>query len=133
MKAAAIFALATSITLGGCSGEHASAPAEKWVAASALPQPAVPYMPKPVITARERSEGHWVWHPENSPAKAMTFDQMLRELTAAKSFNPEPLILFKFARQADRSEWMEARSRIADALGCSSSRPCIEGVPEEIP
>ncbi|MEG3150850.1 hypothetical protein U1769_13220 [Sphingomonas sp. ZT3P38] len=132
MKVTVAIYVAALFILASCSNEHESAPDDKWVTASSLRPSTVPYTPKPLIIAHEESVGRWVWLPEKAQAKPMSLDNMVGEIAIAKTLRPEPLVLFSFARYADRAKLIETKSRIADALGCSSSSPCIEGTPEQL-
>ena len=63
----------------------------------------------------------------------MALEQLLGEVAAARSLRPDPLILFSFAHHADGSELTDLKVRIARAAGCSSSNPCVEGTPDQLP
>jgi hypothetical protein len=121
------------LSLAGCSTEPASAPADRWVTASSLEPPKVAYTPKPIIAVRQTGSDLWVWHPERATPKTIRLEPLLREIAAAKSLNPEPLMLFSFKQGASPARLSEVRSSIADAAGCSPSSPCIEGTPDQLP
>jgi hypothetical protein len=128
-------ALAGSVllSLASCSTEGDRPHEAVWITASSLGRPNVAYTPSPIITARETDTGMWVWHREPAPPEILAFDQLLSEVAAARSLRPDPLMLFSFAYHADSSELTKVKSRIVTAAGCSSSKPCIEGTPEQLP
>lgn len=127
MKLAIALTVAVLLILASCSEEPNSAALDNWVTATSLKPPTVAYTPKPIISAREQTPGRWVWLPEKAEAKTLSLDQLLSELRKAKVLSPEPLVLFTFYHRKNRLKLITIKSRIADAMGCSSSSPCIEG------
>jgi hypothetical protein len=95
--------------------------------------PTVPYTPAPIIAAREADAGMWVWQPQRVAPKTMPFERLLSGVAAARSLRPRPLILFSYAPGISSSERDELRARIARTAGCSSSDPCVDGTPEQLP
>ena len=121
------------LSVGACSTQTDDTTQHVWVTASSLSPSNVPYTPRPIITARETEAGLWIWQWAGSAPATLSVDQLLGRVTAARSLNPEPLLLFSFAHHADASELTELRSRIARSAACSSSDPCVEGTPDQIP
>jgi hypothetical protein len=127
-----ILVVGSFAALASCSKENGGLSADVWVTASSLGPSSGPYTPRPIITARESENGMWIWHPQWGTAETINLEQLLNKVTEARAFDPEPLILFSFARHADIAELAELRSRIASAAGCSSLEPCVEGTPEQL-
>ena len=127
-----LLAAGVLLTLPSCSKENDRIPAEVWVTASSLDPPNVAYSPAPIITARERDDGTWIWHPQRAAAETIPPQMLLRKVAEAKSLRPEPLILFSFAHRAEQSALAELKARIANAADCSSLTPCVEGTPEQL-
>ena len=122
-----------SLGLASCADDDDGTAAEVWVKAAAMPPPTVAYSPKPIVTAREREDGMWVWHMEKAAPETLPEQQLLAKIAGAAALRPEPLILFSFSRRADDAALAALKARIAEAAGCSTSRPCIEGTPEQLP
>lgn len=120
------------LALVSCSPEDDSIATDVWVSASSLEPPNVPYTSNPIISAREREDGMWIWEPRGAAPEILAQQLLLRRVAEVKSLRPEPLILYSFARHADQSTLAELKSRVADAAGCLSSKPCIDGTPDQL-
>jgi hypothetical protein len=120
------------LALASCSAEDDRILTDGWVTAASLESPSVPYTPKTIVSAREREDGMWIWHPQGAAPEAIAPQLLLRKVAEVKSLRPEPLILYSFAHHADQSALAELKSRVADAAECTSSSPCIEGTPDQL-
>jgi hypothetical protein len=131
--AAAILLLSlTSCTTGDCARP------ENWTLATSLEPPTVAYTPSPVFYARETNPGVWSWQiivrRSADSQFAGTYERLLKEVALTRTFNPQPLLVFKFADGQTCANLNAARQGIAKAAGCSKDgRPCIEGSPDQLP
>jgi len=100
-----------------------------WVRATALRPSPVPYTPNPVFYAQETKPGVWRW--ENGAT--VTYEQLLKDVAAARSLNPQPLLLFNFAKDQSCTRLNATRTAISKVTGCSKDHvPCIEGSPDQL-
>jgi hypothetical protein len=117
-------AVALALSVPSCASNHCALP-ENWVMATALRPSPVPYTPKPVLYAQETRPGVWMWHKAT-----IAHEQLLKDVAAASSLNPQPLVLFDFAKDQSCRQLNATRAAISKASGCSKDdSPCVQEAP----
>jgi hypothetical protein len=112
---------ACCLTLPSCAEAECQLP-RGWVLARNLKPSPIPYTPNPLFSAQEVAAGQCVWN-----GKKGDLDALLKDLVVVQSLNPQPRLLFDFAKSVDCAELKRVRAQIAKAAHCSPDRPCVEG------
>lgn len=98
----------------------------------------VPGSVKPILYAQETEQGRWQWMMyfnsmrETRPVGG-GYRRLLQAVGSAAELNPQPLLLFSFAKGHTCGELSNAREGIVRAAKCSKDGvPCIEGTLAEL-
>jgi hypothetical protein len=124
-----IAAVALVVGATSCSGTECKSPAS-WRLASLLAEPPVPYTPRPVYYAEQKSPQQWSERFWRGPTSTVSYEQMLRDTAKLAGLNPRPSFYFHFVEGQSCGDLSEIRERIAKAAACSANDPCIEGKPK---
>jgi len=99
---------------------------DEWELAINLKPSPVPYTPSVIMYGAETTVGTWSWH-----GSTLTEAQLLKYVVLARSMNPRPVSLFKFAEARNCAQLKSIRASIAAASKCSRAMPCIQGSIDE--
>jgi hypothetical protein len=120
-------AVALAMSVSSCASSECLMP-DGWVMANALRPSPVPYTPKPVSYAQEIRPGVWMWG-----RATVSYEQLLKDVAAASSLHPRPLLLFDFAKNQSCPQLNATRTAIGKATGCSNDGvPCLQGDPDQL-